>query len=108
MKEISLARFNEARRPAFLLSGLLTCGSCQGRYGIILQDRYGCLNHHRRGTCNNNRTIRRPAIEQRALTGLTEKLVSADMKKKVDAAKADIISGKIKVADYMAANACKY
>ena len=37
-----------------------------------------------------------------------EKLVSADMKKKVDAAKADIISGKIKVADYMAASACKY
>ena len=36
------------------------------------------------------------------------KLVSADMKKKVDAAKADIISGKIKVADYMADNACKY
>ncbi len=35
------------------------------------------------------------------------KLVSADMKKKVDAAKADIISGKIKVTDYMAADACK-
>ena len=71
-------RFNETRRPAFLLSGLLTCGTCQGRYGIILQDRYGCLNHHRRGTCENSRTIRRPAIEQRALSGLTEKLVSAD------------------------------
>ena len=26
----------------------------------------------------------------------------------VEAAKADIISGKIKVADYMADNACKY
>ena len=37
-----------------------------------------------------------------------EKLVSNDMKKKVEAAKADIISGKIKVADYMAGNACKY
>jgi len=37
-----------------------------------------------------------------------EKLVTADMKKKVESAKADIISGKIKVADYMAANACKY
>ena len=37
-----------------------------------------------------------------------EKLVSADMKKKVDAAKADIVAGKIKVADYMADNACKY
>jgi basic membrane protein A len=36
------------------------------------------------------------------------KLVTADMKKKVDAAKADIISGKIKVADYMADNTCKY
>jgi basic membrane protein A len=35
------------------------------------------------------------------------KLVSADMKAKVDAAKADIISGKLKVVDYMAANACK-
>jgi len=36
------------------------------------------------------------------------KLVSGDMKKKVDTAKADIISGKIKVADYMADNACKF
>ena len=36
------------------------------------------------------------------------KLVSADMKAKVEAAKADIISGKIKVADYMADNACKF
>ena len=36
------------------------------------------------------------------------KLVTADMKAKVEAAKADIISGKIKVADYMADNACKF
>ncbi|MCP5281969.1 MAG: BMP family ABC transporter substrate-binding protein [Rhodoferax sp.] len=43
-----------------------------------------------------------------ALDKYNEKLVSADMKKKVEAAKADIISGKIKVADYMADNACKY
>ncbi len=35
------------------------------------------------------------------------KLVSADMKKKVDAAKADIIGGKIAVIDYMAKNDCK-
>ncbi|WP_425353625.1 BMP family lipoprotein [Rhodoferax aquaticus] len=35
------------------------------------------------------------------------KLVTADMKKKLDAAKAGIISGKIKVADFMADNACK-
>jgi basic membrane protein A len=30
------------------------------------------------------------------------------MKKKVEAAKAGIIAGKVKVADYMADNACKY
>jgi basic membrane protein A and related proteins len=36
------------------------------------------------------------------------KLVSAAMKAKVDQTRADIISGKIKVADYMADNACKY
>jgi basic membrane protein A len=35
------------------------------------------------------------------------KLVTADMKKKVDAAKADIVSGKIKIIDFMANNACK-
>ena len=43
-----------------------------------------------------------------ALDKHNEKLVTADMKKKVDAAKADIIAGKIKVADYSANNACKY
>ena len=43
-----------------------------------------------------------------AMDANNAKLVGADMKKKVDAAKADIISGKIKVADYMADNACKY
>jgi basic membrane protein A len=43
-----------------------------------------------------------------ALDAHNAKLITADMKKKVDAAKADIISGKIKVADYMADNACKY
>jgi basic membrane protein A len=36
------------------------------------------------------------------------KLVPAATKTKVDAAKADIIAGKIKVADYMADNACKF
>ena len=42
-----------------------------------------------------------------ALDEHNAKLVTADMKSKVDAGKADIISGKIKVIDYMAANGCK-
>jgi site-specific DNA recombinase len=78
VREARAKRFHATRRPAFLLSGLLTCGTCNGRYGVMMQDRYGCLNHFRRASCSNNRTIRRSVIEQRVLAGLTEKLVSAD------------------------------
>jgi basic membrane protein A len=36
------------------------------------------------------------------------KLITPEMKKKLDAAQADIVAGRIKVADYMADNACRY
>ena len=42
-----------------------------------------------------------------AIDANNEKLVTADMKKRVDAARADIIAGKIKVIDYMAASKCE-
>ena len=42
-----------------------------------------------------------------ALDEHNAKLVTPEMKRRVDAARADIISGKIKVIDYMANNACK-
>jgi hypothetical protein len=67
-----------ANRPRFLLSGLLICGCCDGKYSIIGKERYGCRNHFRQGTCSNNRTIRRDLIEQRVLAGLREKLVSPE------------------------------
>jgi site-specific DNA recombinase len=71
-------RLNRLRRPAFLLSGLLICGCCGGKYGIIVNDRYGCLGHFRKGTCDNGHTIRRDDIERRVLVGLTDKLVSPE------------------------------
>jgi site-specific DNA recombinase len=71
-------RLNRLRRPAFLLSGLLTCGCYGGKYGIIVNDRYGCLGHFRKGTCDKGRTIRRDDIERRVLAGLTDKLVSPE------------------------------
>ena len=43
-----------------------------------------------------------------ALDQYNEKLISAEAKAKIDAAKADIIAGKIKVTDYMADNKCAY
>jgi basic membrane protein A and related proteins len=42
-----------------------------------------------------------------ALDQYNEKLITPEMKAKVDAAKADIIAGKITVHDYMSNNACK-
>jgi basic membrane protein A and related proteins len=42
-----------------------------------------------------------------ALDEHNAKLVTVDMKKRVDAAKADIVNGKIKVIDYMTNNNCK-
>jgi basic membrane protein A len=42
-----------------------------------------------------------------ALDQYNEKLITPEMKAKVEAAKADIIAGKITVIDYMANNACK-
>jgi basic membrane protein A and related proteins len=42
-----------------------------------------------------------------ALDEHNARLVSAEMKSKVDAARSDIVAGKLKVIDYMAVNACK-
>jgi hypothetical protein len=78
LREARARKMNELRRPVFLLSGLLECGRCGGKYGIVVNDRYGCLNRYRRGTCDNGHTIRRDVIERRALAGISEKLVSAE------------------------------
>ena len=78
IKGVRAERLNRLRRPAFLLSGLLTCGCCGGKYGIVVNDRYGCLGHFRKGMCDNGRTIRRDDIERRVLAGLTDKLVSPE------------------------------
>jgi len=72
------SRMHLARRPAYLLSGLLECGLCGGKVGVVVHDRYGCLNHHRRHICGNSRTIRRDTLEQRALAGLCERLLSPE------------------------------
>ncbi|MFT8807222.1 recombinase family protein [Gluconobacter sp.] len=56
-------RLHLANRPMSLLSGLLSCGCCGGKIGIIVNGRFGCLNHSRRGICDNNRTIVREKAE---------------------------------------------
>jgi site-specific DNA recombinase len=78
IREARAKKLHATNRPVSLLSGLITCGSCGGKYGLIQRDRFGCLNHSRRGSCANNRTVHRVRIEERVLSGLKDKLVSAD------------------------------
>jgi site-specific DNA recombinase len=64
---------------------------CGGKVGTIMSGRYGCLNHHRRAICTNNRTIGHDRLEERALAGLKEKLVSPqNVREAVDAYAAHI------------------
>jgi hypothetical protein len=70
---------NRAHRRKFLLSGLLKCGCCGGRFTIVAQDRYGCATHRSKGTCDNSATVSRQEIEARVFAGLKEKLLAPEL-----------------------------
>ncbi len=60
-------------RPKYLLSGLVVCGECGGRYGVQFHRagirHYGCAVHFDRGpvVCANGRLIRQDVIEKKIL-----------------------------------------
>jgi len=67
-------RLDERRRAAWLLSGLVRCGVCQGAMTVMgAEGRLGCGNHVERGNCTNKRTIRRQVLTGRVLVGLKER-----------------------------------
>ena len=72
-------RLNGTHRPRHLLSGLLECGVCGGPYAMRGQDRYGCSSHVMTGACANGRSIRRPVIEERVLSGLKDRLMAPEV-----------------------------
>lgn len=63
------------RRPAYLLSGLLKCGSCGGGVNKSNHGRYACAAAHRRGTCDNKLKISRVELEKLVLTVLQKHLM---------------------------------
>ena len=66
-------------RHKFLLSGLLTCGSCEQGYTIFGADRYGCANRRGKGICGDSRTITRQAIEAWGLGSLQRQLLEPEL-----------------------------
>jgi site-specific DNA recombinase len=70
---------NRAHRRQHLLSGLLECGCCGGRYIIIVPERYGCSTRRSKGTCDNRLMIDRQEIERRVLAGLKDRLMAPEL-----------------------------
>jgi site-specific DNA recombinase len=72
-------RSERARRPRYLLSGLLKCGTCGGGFSKISQTHYGCSTARNKGTCNNLLTLRRDELEAKVLDGLRHQLMHPEM-----------------------------
>jgi site-specific DNA recombinase len=79
MTEDKGIRSERARRPRYLLSGLLRCGACGGGYSKISQSHYGCSTARNKGTCRNLLTLRRDELEAKVLNGLRHQLMRPEM-----------------------------
>jgi site-specific DNA recombinase len=74
-------RAERARRPVYLLSNLITCGSCGGGFSKVSAHHYGCSSARNRGTCKNRLTIRKDILEASVLSGLKTHLMHPDLVK---------------------------
>lgn len=72
-------RFNQARRPKYLFSGLTKCAEGGGGYVMYWRDRLACFGARSRGTCSNRLTIGRQEVEDRVLVALRDKLMRRDL-----------------------------
>lgn len=72
-------RFNQARRPRYLFSGLTKCAECGGGYVMYWRDRLACFGARSRGTCTNRLTISRQEVEERVLVALRDTLMRRDL-----------------------------
>ena len=68
-------RTEMARRPKYLLSGLLKCGACGAGFSKVSKHHYGCSTARNKATCDNLLVIRRDTVEMLVLVGLKEHLM---------------------------------
>lgn len=79
MSESDEVRAERARRPTYLLSGLLQCGVCGAAFTKRSETHYGCSAAHDRGTCDNRLRIRRDVLEASVLGGLQTHLMTPEL-----------------------------
>ena len=69
----------QQRRPQRLLSGLLRCAKCGGRYSVVKDDRMRCSTWQNSRACDNTRTICVGEVEERVLSALRQHLLAPDV-----------------------------
>jgi site-specific DNA recombinase len=69
----------DRKRPKYLFSGLMTCGSCGGGMIQLNSERVGCSAARNKGTCNNRTTLRRDALEETVFDGLSKRLMDPEL-----------------------------
>jgi hypothetical protein len=79
--KIRASRFWEKRRPGYLLTGLVRCGSCGGSFTSVGCDYLACAAARKMGTCTNKRGIRRRMLEEFILDTLKHHLMHPDLVK---------------------------
>ncbi|WP_417625030.1 recombinase zinc beta ribbon domain-containing protein, partial [Paremcibacter congregatus] len=70
--------FRSYRRPKYLFSGMVKCGSCGGTYTLMAKNYYGCSTRHNKRTCDNKLYIRHDRLEATVLDGLRHHLIQPE------------------------------
>ena len=79
VQKIKDSRFWERRRARHLLTGVVFCGDCGGRFAAVGRDYLACSAARGRGTCANRRSIRRGDLEGVILGGVKERLMAPEL-----------------------------
>jgi site-specific DNA recombinase len=69
----------DRRRPRYLLSGLVKCGSCGGGYVTISRTHLGCATARNKGLCSNHRAVARETLEATIIEALKTRLMTPDL-----------------------------
>ena len=69
---------NRLHRRSYLLSGLVTCGCCNGPMAINNGPAYSCSNRRRKGNCSNSFSVGREELENRVLVGIKNELLQTE------------------------------
>jgi site-specific DNA recombinase len=75
------ARPCDRRRARYLLSGLIVCGACGGRYTKISANLFGCAAARNKGAavCANLKNVRRDRLEEIVLDALRDNLMNPEL-----------------------------